>query len=59
METRGRFNKDEARLDNNETHCSNISTSIKSLEMQVGQLASELKTQIKRKFPSDTEYNPK
>ena len=27
--------------------------------MQFGQLASELKTQIKGKFPSDTEHNPR
>ena len=57
METKGRFNKDEARLDNIETYCSNMSASIKSLVMQVGQLASKLRTQIKGKFPSDTEHN--
>ena len=59
VETRGKFNKDEARLDNIETHYSNMSASIKSLEMQVSQLASELKTQIKGKFPSDTEHKPR
>ena len=59
VETRGRFNKDEACLDNIETHCSNMSTSIKSLEMQVGQLASELKSQKKGKFPNDTEHYPR
>ena len=46
MESRGRFNKDEARLDNIESHCSNMNASIKSLEIQVGQLACELNTQI-------------
>ena len=59
METRGRFSNDEARLDNIETQCSIMSASIKSLEVQVGQLANELKTQVKGKFPSDTEHNPK
>ena len=44
METRGRFNKDESRLDSIETHCSKMSASMKSIEVQVGQLASELKT---------------
>ena len=33
METRGRFNKDEARLDNIETHCANMSASVKSLDV--------------------------
>ena len=59
VKTRGRFNKDEAYLDNIETHCANMSTSIKFLEVQVGQLASELKTQIKGKFSCDTEHNPR
>ena len=31
METRGRFNKNEARLDDIETHCTNMNASIKSL----------------------------
>ena len=55
METRGRFNKDEARLDNIETHYMNISATMKSLETHVGQLAIELKNQQKDKFPSDIE----
>ena len=55
METRGRFNKDEARLDDIETHCMNMSATVKSLEMQVGQLATKLKNQQKGKFPNDTE----
>lgn len=36
METRGWFNKDEARLDSIETHCSNMGATMKSLEMQFG-----------------------
>ena len=59
VETRGRFNRDEARLDNIETHCTNMSASIKSLKVQIGQLATELKNQQKGKFPSDIEHNPR
>ena len=57
METRGRFNKNEAQLDDIETHCTNMNAFIKSLEMQMGQLATELKSQKKGKFPSDIEHN--
>ena len=32
---------------------------MKSLEMQVGQLANEMKRQSKGKFPSDIEQNPR
>ena len=46
-------------MDNIETYCTNMSATIKSLEVQVGQLASELKNQQKGKFPSDTEQNPR
>ncbi|PON37662.1 LOW QUALITY PROTEIN: hypothetical protein TorRG33x02_346970 [Trema orientale] len=59
METKGRFNKDEARIDNIETHCNNINATMKSLEVQIRQLANSIKGQIFRKFPSDTETNPK
>lgn len=59
VETKGRFNKDEARLDNLETHCSNMGTTMMSLEVQIGQLASSLKAQQSGNFPSDTEKNPK
>ena len=43
VETRGRFNKSEARINSIENHCTNMSASIKSLEVQMGQLAFELK----------------
>ncbi|XP_024019991.1 uncharacterized protein LOC112091203 [Morus notabilis] len=59
VETRGRFNKDEARLDNIETHCNNMNATMKSLEVQIGQLANAVKGQSSGKFPSDTEPNPK
>ena len=57
VETRGRFNKIQARIDSIETHYTNMSASIKAFEVQMGQLASELKSQKKGKFPSDTEHN--
>ena len=59
MQTRGRFSKDEARLDNIETHYNNMSATMKSLEVQVGQLANKLKNQQKGKFPSNIEQNPR
>ncbi|PON50721.1 hypothetical protein TorRG33x02_313500 [Trema orientale] len=59
VETRRKFNKDEARLDNIETHCNNMNATMKSLEVQIGQLANSIKGQQSGKFPSDTETNPK
>ena len=46
-------------MDSIETHCTNMSVIMKSLETQMGQLAIELKNQQKGKFPSDTEQNPR
>ncbi|GMN42763.1 hypothetical protein TIFTF001_011976 [Ficus carica] len=43
VETSGRFNKDEARLDNIETHCNNMNATMKSLEVQISQLANAVK----------------
>ncbi|XP_022863452.1 uncharacterized protein LOC111383569 [Olea europaea var. sylvestris] len=54
-ETRSRFNKDESRLDNIETHVSNMGATMKNLEVQIGQLATSMKSQQKGKFPSDAE----
>ena len=59
IETRNHFNKDEAWLDNIETHMSNVGATMKSLEVQIGQLAMSIGSQQKGKFPSDTEVNPK
>ena len=59
METRGRFNKDEARLDSIETHYSNMNATMKNLETLLGQFANELKNQQKGKFLSDMEKNPR
>ncbi|XP_022883717.1 uncharacterized protein LOC111400543 [Olea europaea var. sylvestris] len=58
-ETRSRFNKDESRLGKIETHVSNMGATMKNLEVQIGQLATSMKSQQKGKFPSDTEVNPK
>ena len=58
METRGRLSIDEPRLDSIETYCNNLSATMKSLEVQVGQLATKLKNQQKGKFPNDIEQNP-
>ncbi|XP_022855495.1 uncharacterized protein LOC111376753 [Olea europaea var. sylvestris] len=58
-ETRSRFNKNELRLDNIETHVSNMGATMKNLEVQIGQLATSMKSQQKGKFPSDTEVNPR
>ena len=44
-------------MDNIETHYNNMSATMKSLEVQVGQLATKLKNQQKGNFPNDTEQN--
>ncbi|PON34318.1 hypothetical protein PanWU01x14_345350, partial [Parasponia andersonii] len=59
METRSQFNKDEARMDNIETHMGNMGATMKSFEVQIGQLASSINAQKTGKFLSDTEVNPK
>ncbi|XP_062080847.1 uncharacterized protein LOC133785642 [Humulus lupulus] len=58
METNKRFNKNKAMLDNIETHMTNIGATIKSIEVQVEQLATTIGSQQKGNFPSDTEVNP-
>ena len=58
-ETRNHFNKDEAQLDNIETHMSNVGATMTSLEVQIGQLATSIGSQQKGKFPSDIEVTPK
>ncbi|XP_022897631.1 uncharacterized protein LOC111411323 [Olea europaea var. sylvestris] len=49
-ERRSRFNKDELRLDNIETHVSNMGATMKNLEVQIGQLATSRKSQQERKI---------
>ncbi|XP_022860338.1 uncharacterized protein LOC111380906 [Olea europaea var. sylvestris] len=58
-ETRSRFNKDEARLDSIETHMTNLGTTVKNLEVRIGQIATAIQSQQKGQFPSDTEVNPR
>ena len=55
--TRGMFNKDEAWLENIKTYCTTTNASMKSLEMQVTQLANAIKNQSEGKFSSDIEQN--
>ncbi|KAJ4718918.1 DNA-directed DNA polymerase [Melia azedarach] len=59
VETRNQFNKNEARLDNMKTHMVNIGATVKSLEVQVGQVATSIKYFHRGNFPSDTEVNPR
>ncbi|XP_022858269.1 uncharacterized protein LOC111379165 [Olea europaea var. sylvestris] len=58
-ETRSCLNKIELRLDNIETHVSNMGATMKNLEVQIGQLATSMKSQQKGKFSGDTEVNPR
>ncbi|XP_062118885.1 uncharacterized protein LOC133832577 [Humulus lupulus] len=59
MESNKRFGKNEARLDNIETHMPNMGASMKKIETQVGQLANAVNSNHKGSFPSDTVVNPK
>ncbi|XP_062105572.1 uncharacterized protein LOC133817167 [Humulus lupulus] len=59
MESNKRFGKNEARLDNIETHMTNMGASMKKIETQVGQLAIVVNSNQKGSFPSDTVVNPK
>ncbi|XP_030958794.1 uncharacterized protein LOC115980710 [Quercus lobata] len=58
-ETKARFKKFDSRLDNIETHCSNMGATMKNLEVQIGQLATTINAQQRETFPSNTEVNPK
>ncbi|XP_065628545.1 uncharacterized protein LOC111994101 [Quercus suber] len=57
--TKARFKKSDSRLDNIETHCSNMGATMKNLEVQIGQLATTINAQQRGTFPSNTEVNPK
>ncbi|GMN69127.1 hypothetical protein TIFTF001_038197 [Ficus carica] len=59
VEMKARFKKDEVRLDNLETHMSNMGTTMKSLEVKIGQLATSINSQQMRQFPSDIGDNPR
>ncbi|XP_030969898.1 uncharacterized protein LOC115990189 [Quercus lobata] len=58
-ETKARFKKSDSRLDNIETHCSNMGATMKNLEVQIGQLATTINAQQRGTFLSNTEVNPK
>ena len=58
-ETKARFKKSDSRLDNIETHCSNMGATMKNLEVQIGQLATTINAQQRGTFPSNTKVNPK
>ncbi|XP_068649564.1 uncharacterized protein [Aristolochia californica] len=59
QETNARFKRVDSRLDNIETHCSNMGATMKNLEVQIGQLATTINAQQRGAFPSNTEVNPK
>ncbi|KAF5458894.1 hypothetical protein F2P56_022888 [Juglans regia] len=44
-ETNARFKKTDSRLDNIETHCSNMGAAIKNIEAQIGELATTINAQ--------------
>ena len=44
-ETKAKFKKSDSRLDNIETHCSNMGATMKNLEVQIGQLATTINAQ--------------
>ncbi|XP_030939518.1 uncharacterized protein LOC115964323 [Quercus lobata] len=58
-ETKARFKKSDSRLDNIETHCSNMGATMKNLEVQIGQLATTINANQRGTFPNNTEVNPK
>lgn len=54
-----KVNKDEVRVDNIKTHMSIIDATIKSLDVQIGQIALLINATKKGKFSNDTKINPK
>ncbi|KAL5973193.1 hypothetical protein ACLOJK_037220, partial [Asimina triloba] len=48
QETNARFKKIDSRLDNIETHYSNMGATMKNLEVQIGQLATTINAQQRR-----------
>ncbi|XP_062114167.1 uncharacterized protein LOC133825205 [Humulus lupulus] len=59
VDSKARLDQHDTRLNNIETHCTDMGAMMKTLETQVGQLTNTMKTQMSRSFPSDTEKNPK
>ncbi|XP_024022388.1 uncharacterized protein LOC112091888 [Morus notabilis] len=58
VDSKAHLDQHDARLNNIETHYTNLGGTMKALETQVGQLANAIKGQSSRSFPSDTEKNP-
>lgn len=56
---RAKFNKDEFRLDNNETHMTDMKTTMKNLEVRICELVAAITFQQKGKFLSNIEINLK
>ncbi|XP_062103914.1 uncharacterized protein LOC133815042 [Humulus lupulus] len=59
VDSKARLDQHDTRLNNIETHCTNMGATMKTLETQVGQLANTMKNQMSRCFPSVTEKIPK
>ncbi|XP_062114365.1 uncharacterized protein LOC133825443 [Humulus lupulus] len=59
VDSKARLDQHDTRLNNIETHCTNMGATMKTLETQVGQLANTMKNQISRSFPSNTNKNTK
>ncbi|XP_062100221.1 uncharacterized protein LOC133806104 [Humulus lupulus] len=59
VDSKARLDQYDTRLNNIETHCTNMGATMKTSETQVGQLANTMKTKMSRSFPSDTKKNPK
>ncbi|XP_073152915.1 uncharacterized protein [Henckelia pumila] len=53
------LDRSESHLDNLETYVTNMGTTMKFLEVQIGQLASAINNQHRGMFSSNTETNPK
>ncbi|XP_024022414.1 uncharacterized protein LOC112091909 [Morus notabilis] len=59
VDSKAHLDQHDTRLNNIETHCTNLGGTMKALETQVGQLANVIKGQSSWSFPSDTEKNLK
>ena len=59
VESKARLDQHANRLSDLETHMTYMSSMMKSLETQMGQLASIVKENLATKFPADTEKNSK
>ena len=59
VESKARLDQYDNLLSGLEKHITHMSSTIKSLETQMGQLASIVKENLATKFPTDTQKNPK